>query len=74
MLVDTFINTLVKKKFGKELVPRFARYLIIFPDLTKLFTVTVTNSVAVFLVRTRFQNGFLCDFITSCFSRFLLRI
>jgi hypothetical protein len=28
-----------------------------------LFTVTVTNSVAVFLVRTRFQNGFLCDFI-----------
>ena len=29
----------------------------------RLFTVTVTHSVAVFLVRTRFQNGFLCDFI-----------
>ena len=27
-----------------------------------LFTVTVTNNVAVFLVRIRFQNGFLCDF------------
>jgi hypothetical protein len=27
-----------------------------------LFTVTVTNSVAVFLVCTRFENGFLCDF------------
>ena len=44
-----------------------------------LFTVnTVTNSaVAVFLVRTHFQNGFLVDFIAllqSCFSRFLLRI
>jgi hypothetical protein len=43
-----------------------------------LFTVTVTiNSVAVFLVRTHFQNGFLCDFIAllqSCFSRLLLII
>jgi hypothetical protein len=28
-----------------------------------VFSSTVTNSVAVFLVRTRFQNGFLCDFI-----------
>ena len=43
-----------------------------------LFTVNiVTYSVAVFLVRTHFQNGFLCDFITllqSCFSQLMLRI
>ena len=43
-----------------------------------LFTVNiVTNSVAVFLVRTHFQNGFLCDFIAllqSCFSQLMLRI
>jgi hypothetical protein len=34
-----------------------------------------TNSVAVFLVRTRFQNGFLCDLIAllqSCFLDFCL--
>ena len=32
MLVDTFTNTLAKKIFGKEFIPRFARYLIKFPD------------------------------------------
>jgi hypothetical protein len=33
-----------------------------------LFTVTVTISVAVFLVCTRFQNGFLCDFIALLYK------
>ena len=32
MSSDTFTNALVKKFLGKEFIPRFARYLIIFPD------------------------------------------
>jgi hypothetical protein len=49
-----------------------------FPNISKLkfrnktvfglFTVTVTNSVAVFLVRTCFQNGFL-NLVSSIWKR-----
>ena len=31
-LVDTFTNSLVKKFLGKEFIPRYAKYLLIFPD------------------------------------------
>jgi len=31
-LVDTFTNKLVKKFLGKKFIPRFAKYLLKFPD------------------------------------------
>jgi len=32
MLIDTFITALVKKFLGKEFVPRYIKYPVIFPD------------------------------------------
>ena len=34
MLVDTSTNTLEEKTFGKEFIPRLAKFRLIFPDFT----------------------------------------
>ena len=50
MSLDTFTIILVKKFLGKEFVPRFARYLIIFPDYMVWYGSITDCSIRVFCV------------------------
>ena len=47
MSSDTFTNTLVKKILGKEFIPRFTSYLIIFPDYTYSFQPNMLSSFGI---------------------------
>ena len=57
MLVGTLTNILVKKFLGRKFIPRFAKYLIKFPDYNVSATFSECKSCSHFNCKNFYEEG-----------------